>query len=78
MKAISIREIPDDVHAALSEMAARNSRSLQQQIKVILEKESKLHKLGSLNRAKNWRQKLKDRGDWGNVTFEIRETRENR
>lgn len=78
MKAISIREIPDSVHAALREMAAHNSRSLQQQIKMILEKESKLHKIGALNRAKNWRQKLKDRGNWGNIADEIRESRENR
>ena len=78
MKAISIREIPDHIHAALSEMAAQNSRSLQQQIKVILEKESKLHKIGALNRTKTWRQKLKDRGNWGNIADEIREARENR
>ncbi len=78
MKAISIREIPDHVHAALAEMAARNSRSLQQQVKVILEKEATLHKIGALNRIKNWRKKLNGRGNWGDVVDDVREARENR
>ena len=78
MKAISIRQIPDHIHAALSEMAAQNGRSLQQQVKVILEKETKLHRIGTLNLARTWRQKLKDRGNWGNVANEIREEREKR
>lgn len=77
MKAISVRGIPDDVYVGLVALASANGRSLQQQVKMILEKEAKLHKIGALNRMKNWRQKLSHR-DWGHLSDEIRQEREMR
>jgi len=77
MKAISVRGIPDDVYVDLVALASENGRSLQQQVKLILEKEAKLRKIGTLNRMKTWRQKLSDR-DWGNISKEIRSEREKR
>jgi predicted CopG family antitoxin len=61
MKAISIRNIPDDVYAALQKMAKRNRRSLQEQIKLILEQEAKLGNRSFLTEAAEWRKRLKDR-----------------
>ena len=61
MKAISIRNVPDDVYAALQEMAKKNRRSLQEQIKLILEQEAKLSNRSFLVDAAEWRKRLKDR-----------------
>jgi hypothetical protein len=77
MKAISVRGIPNDVYAGLVALASENGRSLQQQVKLILEKEAKLYKIGTLNRMKSWRRKLSNR-DWGNISDEIRSEREKR
>jgi len=77
MKSLSVRGIPDQVYEALNELAAKNGRSLHQQVKIILEKEATLQKIGTLNRMKNWRKKLEGR-DWGSITRDIRQDRENR
>ncbi len=77
MKAISVRGIPNDVYAGLVALASENHRSLQQQVKLILEKEAKLYKIGALNRMKTWREKLSNR-DWGDISGEIRSEREER
>ena len=61
MKAISIRNVPDDVYAALQEMAKKNRRSLQEQIKFILEQELKLKNRSFMAGAAEWRQLLKGR-----------------
>lgn len=61
MKAISIRNVPDDVYTALQEMAKRNRRSLQEQVKFILERELKLNNRSFLAGAAEWRQRLKGR-----------------
>ena len=61
MKAISIRNVPDDVYAALQEMAKKNRRSLQEQIKFILEQELKLKNRSFMAGAAEWRKLLKGR-----------------
>ena len=61
MKSISIRNVPDTVYTALQEMARANRRSLQEQIKFILEQEAGLVKGSSLAAATNWRKRLKGR-----------------
>lgn len=61
MKAISLRNIPDDVYAALQEMARENRRSLQEQVKYLLEQEVKLVRLSPTSRASAWRKKLGSR-----------------
>lgn len=61
MKSISIRNVPDTVYTALQEMARANRRSLQEQIKFILEKEAVLVKGSSLAAAANWRKQFKGR-----------------
>ena len=61
MKAISIRNVPDDVYTALQEMAKKNRRSLQEQVKFILERELKLNNRSFLAGAAEWRKLLKGR-----------------
>jgi len=61
MKSISVRNVPDTVYAALQEMARANRRSLQEQIKFILEQEAGLAKGSSLAAAANWRKRFKGR-----------------
>jgi plasmid stability protein len=61
MKAISIRNVPDDVYTALQEMAKKNRRSLQEQVKFILERELKLNNRSFLAGAAEWRKQLKGR-----------------
>jgi len=61
MKAISIRNVPEDVYAGLQHMAKTNRRSLQEQIKLILEQEVKLNKGSFLANAAEWRKKFQGR-----------------
>jgi hypothetical protein len=61
MKAISLRNVPDDVYAALQEMARENRRSLQEQVKYLLEQEVKLVRKSPISRASDWRNKLVSR-----------------
>ena len=61
MKSISIRNVPDNVYAALQDIARANRRSLQEQIKYMLEQEVKLVRGSPLASAANWRKRLKNR-----------------
>jgi len=74
MKSISLRNVPDAVYSALQEMAKTNRRSLQEQIKCILEQETRLIKGSSLAAAARWRKQLKDR-HFSDVVAMIREDR---
>lgn len=61
MRAISVRNVPEDVYAGLQAMAKTNRRSLQEQIKLILEQEVKLNKKSFLADAAEWRKKFQGR-----------------
>ena len=61
MKAVSIRNIPDEIYAGLQAMAKLNRRSLQEQIKLILEQEVALATPSFLARSAQWRRKLQGR-----------------
>ena len=61
MKSISIRNVPENVYTALQDMARINHRSLQEQIKCILEQEVRLVKGSPLAAAAKWRKQLKER-----------------
>ena len=61
MKAISIRNVPDRLYAGLQAMAKKNRRSLQEQIKLILEQEVKLSNRSFLAGAAEWRSRFEGR-----------------
>lgn len=75
MKAISIRNVPDDVYVVLQTMAKTNRRSLQEQIKYILEQEVNLVRGSSVARAVEWRKRLQGR-QFSNIVESVRKDRE--
>ncbi len=74
MKAITLRNVPDDLHQALVRLAQRNRRSLQQQLLVLLEQARSLDGESPLRRAAELRQRLAGR-DLGDTVAEIRAER---
>ncbi len=75
MKALTIRNVDEQVYQRLQEMARVNKRSLQAQIKLILEREVQLAGSSQLHQAQEWRRRLADR-PWGNIVDDIRRERE--
>lgn len=74
MRAISIRNVPEDVYTGLQTMAKTNRRSLQEQIKIILEQEVMLNKRSFLADAAEWRKKLHGR-QFKDTVKDVREDR---
>lgn len=74
MKAISIRNVPDHIYEELQNMAKTNRRSLQEQIKLILEKEVNLSNRSFLADAAQWRKRLQGR----NLTDTVNTVRKDR
>jgi plasmid stability protein len=77
MKTLTVREVPDAVYAVLKEEAVTSGRSLQAQVRWVLEKETRLRKGGFLGAARRWQQRLAD-CDCGNTVADIRAGRERR
>jgi plasmid stability protein len=75
MKSLSIRNLSDDTYAHLQFLAKANRRSLQEQVKLLLEQEVALIKGSSLARADLWRQRLNARAP-GDTVASIREDRD--
>ena len=61
MKALSIRNVPDHLYTGLQALAKKNRRSLQGQIKLILEQEIQLANRSFLAVAAQWRKQLQGR-----------------
>lgn len=75
MKALTIRGVDEQTYRGLRKMARANQRSLQAQVKLILEREVQLTQGRQSHQAQEWRQKLADRY-WGNIVDDIRRERE--
>ena len=41
--------------------AARNQRSLQEQARLLIERVVRLHQPGAMERARNWRERMRER-----------------
>ena len=41
--------------------AAPNQRSLQEQARLLIEREVRLHQPGAMERARSWRERMRDR-----------------
>ena len=74
MKTLTIREVPDAVYTVLKEEAKTSGRSLQAQVRWVLEKETRLRKGGFLGAARHWRRKLAGQ-DLGDTVADIHEGR---
>ena len=74
MKSLSIRNLSDDTYAHLQLLAKANRRSLQEQIKWLLEQEVALTRGSSIAKAGHWRQRLSTRA-LGDTVALVREDR---
>lgn len=74
MKALSIRNLPDDVYDALKAMAAANHRSMQEQVRCIIEREARLATGTGLVAARAWRARLAGRS-LGDTVEDVRQDR---
>ena len=74
MKALSIRNLPDEIYDALKAMAAANHRSLQEQVLCIIEREARLAAGTGLAAARAWRMKLAGR-TLGDTVDDVRQDR---
>jgi plasmid stability protein len=74
MKALSIRNLPDDVYEALKKMAAANHRSMQEQVRCLIEREARLVRGSGLEVARAWRLRLAGRS-LGDTVEDVRQDR---
>lgn len=74
MKALSIRNLPDDVYEALKAMAASNHRSMQEQVRCLIEREARLAAGTGLAEARSWRMRLAGR-TLGDTVEDVRQDR---
>ncbi|MFZ5499262.1 MAG: FitA-like ribbon-helix-helix domain-containing protein [Pseudomonadota bacterium] len=61
MKALHIRNLPDEVHEALKRLAAASHRSVQEYVRALIEREVRLAKPSPVEAARHWRGKLAGR-----------------
>lgn len=71
MKTLSIRNLPDDVYDALKALAAANHRSMQEQVRCLIEREVRLAAGPGLATARVWRTRLAGR-NLGNTVEDVR------
>ena len=43
------------------ESAAQNHRSMQEQVRLLIEREVRLHQPGAMERARSWRERMRER-----------------
>ena len=77
MKTMTVREVPDEVYAVIRREAEANHRSLQEQVRYVLEKEARLRDGGFASAARQWRSKLAGR-KLGDAVQDIRAGRARR
>ncbi|MHB1358154.1 MAG: FitA-like ribbon-helix-helix domain-containing protein [Rhodocyclaceae bacterium] len=74
MKALSIRNLPDAAYEALKAMAAANHRSMQEQVRCLIEREARLAAGPGLAEARAWRMRLAGRS-LGDTVEDVRQDR---
>jgi len=74
MKALSVRNLPDEVYEALRMMAAANHRSVQEQVRCLIEREARLASGSGLAAAREWRVRLAGR-TLGDTVEDVRQDR---
>lgn len=74
MKALTIRNVPDELYRSISARAQRNRRSLQQEALALLDRVRAFERHDSLLRAQAIRERLHGR-NFGDTVRELREER---
>ncbi len=77
MKALTVREVPDTVYEVIRADAKTSRRSIQEQVRWVLEKDARLPRGGFLSAARRWNRRLKGRA-LGDSVEAVRSARENR
>mgnify|MGYP002725916760 CR=1 FL=1 len=75
MKTMTIRNIPEDVYDALVESAHTEHRSIQEQVRYVLENEAKLRSRSVCEQAAEYRTRLSGRTTTRTVVEDLREDR---
>jgi plasmid stability protein len=76
MKTMTIRNVPDEVYDALVELAKKEHRSLQEQVRYTLENDVALRKGSVCEQALTYRTRLENRSFSSTVVEDIREDRD--
>jgi hypothetical protein len=74
MKTLTIRKVPDTVYSGLAEWARENHRSLQEQVRHLLEEDVKLRSVSVMESAQAYRARIASR-QLGNVVDDVKEDR---
>jgi plasmid stability protein len=74
LSVISVRNIPQETYVALKEIARKSHRSMQEQVRYLIEQEVRLVTDSSLSVAPSWREQLKERRHSDSVAM-VREDR---
>lgn len=75
MKTLTIRNVPDDVYLTLSNLAKQQRRSMQEELRMILQRESEVAKGRVCEEAAAYRIRFRDRPVSRSVVEDIREDR---
>ena len=74
MRTLTIRNVPDTVYSELAEWARESHRSLQEQVRHLLEEDVRLRSLSAMESAQAYRMKIASR-TLGDVVEDVREDR---
>lgn len=61
MPSLSLRGLSAQTYEGLRQLAIRNHRSMQEQVRLLIEREVRYAQLGGLERARQWRSVLAGR-----------------
>ncbi len=61
MPSLSLRGLLDQVYEGLRQLAIRNHRSTQEQVRLLIEREVRYSQVGAVERARQWRSALAGR-----------------
>ncbi len=74
MKTLTVRNVPDAVYAGLADWARASHRSLQEQVRHLLEEDVRLRGVSVVESAQAYRTKIASR-QLGDVVADVREDR---
>ena len=61
MPSLSLRGLSDQAYEGLRQLATSNHRSMQEQVRLLIEREVRYAQVGGLERARRWRSLLAGR-----------------
>lgn len=61
MPSLSLRGLSDQTYEGLRQLALRNHRSMQEQVRLLIEREVRYAQVGAVERARQWRAVLAGR-----------------